>query len=244
MNVANRSPADPRSGAERGRQVRRLFSEIAPRYDLLNHLLSLNIDRYWRRRAVDALGWEERPAGRYLDACAGTLELSLELALRPRFTGLVVASDFAEPMLVTGLRKLQGASVVPVCSDALRLPFEPSSFAGATVGFGMRNLADLDAGLRELRRVLAPGARLVVLDFTTPPNRLFRALYHLYFRRLLPRIGRWLSGHAWAYSYLSASVRTFPDPAELAKRMRAAGFADPRWALLSGGIAALHVARR
>ena len=244
MNVADRSPADLRSGPERGRQVRRLFSEIAPRYDLLNHLLSLNIDRYWRRRAVDALGWEERPAGRYLDACAGTLDLSLELALRPRFAGLVVASDFAEPMLAAGRSKLRRAPVVPVCSDALRLPFDQSSFAGATVGFGMRNLADLDAGLRELRRVLAPGARLVVLDFTTPPNRLFRALYHLYFRGLLPRIGRWLSGHSWAYSYLSASVRTFPDPADLAKRMRTAGFADARWALLSGGIAALHVARR
>ena len=244
MSVRGRSPSEPRSGPERGRQVRRLFSEIAPRYDLLNHLLSLNVDRYWRRRAVDALAWEERPGGCYLDVCAGTLDLSLELALRPGFAGLVVASDFAEPMLVAGRTKLEKASVVAVCGDALRLPFAQGSFAGATVGFGMRNLADLHGGLSELHRVLEPGGRLVVLDFTTPPNRLFRALYHVYFYELLPRIGRWVSGHPWAYSYLSASVREFPSPTEFAERMRAAGFADTRWALLSGGIAALHVARR
>jgi demethylmenaquinone methyltransferase/2-methoxy-6-polyprenyl-1,4-benzoquinol methylase len=226
------------------RQVRRLFSEIAPSYDLLNHLLSLNIDRRWRRRAVDALGWRERPAGSYLDACAGTFDLTLELARRPSFAGRVVASDFAGPMLVAGLPKLGGAPVSPVCADTLRLPFADGRFAGATVGFGVRNLADLDAGLAEFHRVLAPGARLVVLDFTTPPNPLVRAAYLFYFHQVLPRVGRWVSGHPWAYSYLPASVKEFPAPAELAERMRGVGFADASWSLLSGGIAALHVARK
>src|SRR5688500_10497085 len=132
MTRTNPAPAEPRSGPERERQVRRLFSEIAPRYDLLNHLLSLNVDRRWRRRAVDALEWGERPAGRYLDACAGTFDLSLELARRPGFAGRVVASDFARPMLVAGLPKLGGSAVSPVCGDALRLPFAADSFQGVT----------------------------------------------------------------------------------------------------------------
>ncbi len=238
------APAEPRSGLERETQVRQLFSEIAPRYDLLNHLLSLNVDRRWRRRAVAALGWEERPAGRYLDACAGTFDLSLELARRPRFAGQVVASDFALPMLEAGLPKLTGASVNPVCGDVLRLPFAGDTFAGAMVGFGVRNLAELERGLAELHRVLAAGGRLVVLDFTIPPNRLLRAAYLFYFHRVLPRLGRWVSGHPWAYSYLPASVQEFPAPAALAERMRAAGFTEARWTLLSGGIAALHVARK
>jgi len=232
----------PARGAERGSQVRRLFSEIAPRYDLLNHVLSLNVDRRWRRRAIAALGWEADPSGLYLDACAGTFDLSLELARRPGFAGRVVGSDFALPMLQQGVPKLEGAPVAPVCADALRLPFPDFAFAGATVGFGVRNLADLDRGLAELRRVLKPRARLVVLEFTTPPNPLLRGLYRLYFHQVLPRVGRWVSGHPWAYSYLPASVGEFPGPAELAERMRGAGFGDARWALLTGGIAALHVA--
>lgn len=232
----------PARGQERGRQVRRLFSEIAPRYDLLNHVLSLNVDRGWRRRAIRELGWEAHPGGRYLDACAGTFDLSLELARRPGFGGRVVGSDFALPMLVRGAPKLRGAPVAPLCADALRLPFPDGAFDGATVGFGVRNLSDLDRGLGEFRRVLRPGARLIVLEFTTPPNRLLRALYLFYFHQVLPRVGRWVSGHPWAYSYLPASVSEFPGPRELADRMRAAGFREARWSLLSGGIAALHVA--
>jgi demethylmenaquinone methyltransferase / 2-methoxy-6-polyprenyl-1,4-benzoquinol methylase len=234
----------PARGPERGRQVRRLFSEIAPSYDLLNHLLSMNIDRRWRRKAVAALGWEGRPGGVYLDACAGTFDLSLELARRPGFTGRVVGSDFALPMLVRGLPKIEGERVTPLCADALTLPFEDGAFAGATVGFGVRNLADLDGGLAELRRVLRPGARLVVLEFTTPPNPLLRAFYLTYFHQVLPRVGSWVSGHPWAYRYLPASVGEFPAPRELAERMRGAGFAETSWTLLTGGIAALHVATR
>lgn len=239
-----RDRARPSSGRDRERQVRRIFSEIAPRYDLLNHVLSLNVDRRWRRNAVDRLGWEARPDGVYLDACAGTYDLSLELARRAGFAGRVVASDFARPMLVEGRGKLDGAGVVPVCGDALRLPFPDGSFDGATVGFGVRNLADLDRGLRELSRVLRPGARLVVLEFTVPPNPLLRRLYMLYFTRVLPLVGRLVSGHPWAYTYLPASVKEFPGPEALADRMRAAGFRTVEHRLLTGGIAAIHVGER
>jgi demethylmenaquinone methyltransferase/2-methoxy-6-polyprenyl-1,4-benzoquinol methylase len=234
----------PSGGRDQERQIRRLFSEIAPRYDLLNHVLSMNLDRRWRRRAVACLGWEGHAEGLYLDACAGTFDLSLELAGQPGFRGHVVGSDFALPMLMEGLSKLTGAAVAPVCGDALRLPFGTETFCGATVGFGVRNLADLDRGLAELYRVLRIDARLVVLEFTTPPNPLLRQLYLFYFHRVLPRVGRWVSGHPWAYSYLPASVKEFPSPAQLAGRMRRAGFRGASWSLLSGGIAALHVATK
>lgn len=234
------NPAAPRAGTDREDQVQRIFSEIAPRYDLLNHVLSLNIDRAWRRRAVDLLDWEREPAGTFLDACAGTYDLSLELAERAGFHGRVVASDFAQPMLVTGAPKLAGAAVSPVCGDSLRLPFPDASFAGATVGFGVRNLSDLAAGLAELHRVLRPGARLVVLEFTTPPNPLVRAGYHFYFHRILPLVGRVVSGHPWAYTYLPESVKEFPGPDGFAALFAGAGFAEPGYRLLTLGIAAIH----
>jgi len=236
--------ARPETGTGRERQVRALFSRIAPRYDLLNHLLSLNVDRRWRRRAVDALAWERTPGGLYLDACAGTYDLTLELARRPGFRGRVVASDFARPMLAEGRGKLADAPVLPACSDALRLPFGEGIFHGATVGFGVRNLADLDRGLGELHRVLRPGGRLVVLEFTVPPNPLVRGLYLLYFERVLPLVGRIVSGHPWAYRYLPESVKDFPGPDGLARRMEAAGFRRVEWRHLTLGIAAIHVGER
>ncbi len=233
-------PAAPRAGADRETQVRRIFSEIAPRYDLLNHVLSLNIDRAWRRKAVDRLAWDSRPRGVFLDACAGTYDLALELAGRRGFEGRVVASDFAQPMLAQGSHKVSGVPVRPVCGDSLRLPFPDAVFDGATVGFGVRNLSDLPRGISELHRVLKPGARLVVLEFTLPPNSLVRAGYLAYFRFVLPLVGRVVSGHPWAYSYLPASVREFPGPDEFAGIFRSAGFEDVGWMLLTGGIAALH----
>lgn len=220
--------------------VRRMFSTIAPRYDLLNHLLSLNIDKRWRRRAVDRLDWERNPGGRYLDNCAGTLDLSVELGRRGGFSGLVVGSDFALPMLQGGSRKRERLPIAPVCADALRLPYADASFEGATVGFGVRNLADLDAGLEEMARVLKPGAKLVVLEFTTPDWQPFRALYFFYFLRVLPLVGRLVSKHGSAYTYLPESVLRFPEPEELAHRMERAGFASVGWRRLSGGIVALH----
>jgi demethylmenaquinone methyltransferase/2-methoxy-6-polyprenyl-1,4-benzoquinol methylase len=236
--------ARPSRGREREKQVRRIFSEIAPRYDLLNHLLSLNVDRGWRRRAVDSLGWEEAPSGRYLDACAGTYDLSLELAGRTGFRGRIVASDFARPMLVEGRRKLEAEPVAPVCGDTLGLPFPDGAFQGAMVAFGIRNLSRLERGLRELARVLEPGRRLIILEFTEPPNPVLRRLYLLYFHRILPLVGRLVSGHPWAYDYLPESVREFPSPDDLATLMKEAGFEEAGWDLLTGGIAALHVGIR
>ena len=225
---------------EKAAHVRRMFSSIAPRYDLLNHLLSLNIDRLWRRRAVDRLGWERAPRGRYLDNCAGTLDLATELASREGFGGSVLGSDFTFEMLRLGEHKVRDLPVQPVCADALALPYPDAAFSGATVGFGVRNLADLDAGLREMARVLEPGARLVILEFTTPSWQPFRGLYFFYFLRILPLVGRMVSKHGSAYSYLPQSVLRFPEPPALARRMEDAGFAKIGWKRLTGGIVALH----
>ncbi|MDR0787673.1 MAG: bifunctional demethylmenaquinone methyltransferase/2-methoxy-6-polyprenyl-1,4-benzoquinol methylase UbiE [Gemmatimonadota bacterium] len=233
-------PAD----AEKAAHVKRMFESIAPRYDLLNHVLSLNIDRSWRRVAVNLLGWERQPDGLFLDNCAGTLDLSVELAHRPGFSGTVIGSDFTFGMLAAGEEKRQKLRIEPVCADALALPYADQSFDGATVGFGVRNLADLDAGLREMARVLKPGAKLVVLEFTTPHWQPFRAIYFFYFLRILPLIGRLISSHGSAYSYLPESVLRFPEPPELATKMSDAGFEDVKWKRLSGGIAALHVGVR
>jgi demethylmenaquinone methyltransferase/2-methoxy-6-polyprenyl-1,4-benzoquinol methylase len=229
---------------EKAAHVRRMFASIAPRYDLLNHLLSLNVDRIWRRRAVDALQWEQSPDGLFLDNCAGTLDLACELARRAGFQGRVVGSDFTLAMLRGGSHKTSALPVEPVCADALALPYSNATFDGATVGFGVRNLADLDQGLREMARVLKPGARLVILEFTTPRWEPFRSLYFLYFRRILPAVGSLVSKHDSAYSYLPESVLRFPEPPELARRMAEAGFESVAFRRLSGGIAALHWGER
>lgn len=241
MRVMQSAPeAAPKEGSERASQVRRIFSEIAPRYDLLNHVLSLNIDRSWRKKAVDRLGWERVPEGTYLDACAGTYDLALELAKRGGFGGRVVATDFAHPMLAQGAGKIDGTSVEAACADSLRLPFADGTFDGATVGFGVRNLSDVATGLTELKRVLKPGGRLVVLEFTEPPNWLVRVGYLFYFRRVLPVLGRIVSGHPWAYTYLPESVKEFPGPQAFAGLFEAVGFDQVGWKLVTGGIAAIH----
>lgn len=226
-------------GAEGKRSyVRDVFTAIAPRYDFLNHLLSLNVDRRWRRRAVARLGWERRPDGLYLDLCAGTLDLAAALASAGGFRGRIIGADFVIPMLQRGRGK--AAAVRPVGADALELPFPNEGFDGALVGFGVRNLADLDRGLTEARRVLKPGARLVILEFTTPRFAPLRAAYLFYFQRLLPLIGRTVSKHTDAYTYLPESVLNFPDPDALSRRLETAGFSDVRYELLTGGICAIH----
>lgn len=237
-----KQPLPLTGGAAKRKYVRDVFTEIAPRYDLLNHLLSLNADRRWRRIAVDQLHWEGAPAGRYLDLCAGTLDLAAELGNREGFTGHVIAADFVPPMLRGGAGK--SARVVPAAADALRLPFADATFDGATVGFGVRNLMDLDAGLRESARVLKPGARFVVLEFTTPRWQPFRAMYHTYLRQVLPRVGRMVSKHRSAYDWLPASMQTFPGPADLGTRLQAAGFWPVEWRTLLGGAVAIHTATR
>lgn len=221
-----------------------MFSAIAPRYDLLNHWLSLNLDRRWRRRAVDRLGWERAPAGRYLDACAGTFDLALELARRRGFAGGVVATDFSQAMLREGWPKIAGQPVRPACADTLRLPFGDASFDGAMVAFGIRNLADSAAGFRELGRVLRPKGRLVVLDFATPRREPWRSVYLFYFTKLLPVIGRWVSQHNFAYRYLPESVLAFDTPEALGRELTASGFAAVGVRRLAGGAVTLITGER
>lgn len=230
--------------AEKATSVRRMFSDIAHRYDLLNHLLTLNIDRSWRRRAVDRLLEGRSSRGVYLDACAGTMDLAVEIAGRAGFAGFVVASDFAWPMLQHGRDKVEALSVAEACGDALRLPHPDDAFDGAIVGFGVRNFSDLATGLEELVRVVKPGGRLVILELSVPAWRPLRALYFLYFTRVLPWVGRRISGHETAYSYLPASVREFPPPSDLAARMEAAGLVGVEFQRLVGGIAAIHVGQK
>jgi demethylmenaquinone methyltransferase/2-methoxy-6-polyprenyl-1,4-benzoquinol methylase len=232
-----------RGGAAKRAYVRRIFSEIAPRYDLLNHLLSFNVDKRWRARAIAELRWQQSPRGVWLDLCAGTLDVATQLASQPGFSGTVVAADFAEPMLRAGRAKAP-LSVRPVVADALDLPLPPQSTDGAIVAFGIRNVVDLDACLREVRRVLKPGARFVVLEFSTPRSALVRAGYHAYFHNILPAVGSWVSGHRTAYRYLPESVRHFPVEEALAERMTRAGLVNVHWRRLTFGVAAIHVGER
>jgi len=219
-----------------------MFHAIAPTYDLLNHLLSLNLDKRWRRKAVERLNWERAPNGKYLDLCAGTLDLAVTLARAPGFAGTIVGSDFVPRMLRLGRGKAD--RIEPVAADALDLPHPDATFDGATVGFGVRNLMDLDAGLRETARVLKPGARFVILEMSLPSWQPARGLFLLYFRHLLPRIGRLVSHHSNAYNWLPESVLAFPEPPALARRMEAAGFRDVQWHRLMAGICAIHVGTR
>jgi demethylmenaquinone methyltransferase/2-methoxy-6-polyprenyl-1,4-benzoquinol methylase len=221
--------------------VQRMFSDIAPRYDLLNRLLSLGIDRYWRRVALARLGWERMAGGVYLDLCAGTLDVAAALAASGGFEGRVIGADFSEAMLREGRGKMATGRISPVAADAMSLPIPANSLDGAIVAFGIRNVANLDACLREVHRALRPGARFVILEFSTPRLALVRAAYHAYFHHVVPRIGGLVSGHQTAYSYLPESVREFPAASVLAERMRGAGFGDVQWRSLTFGVAAVHV---
>jgi demethylmenaquinone methyltransferase / 2-methoxy-6-polyprenyl-1,4-benzoquinol methylase len=229
-------------GPEKRAYVREIFEAIAPTYDRLNRIISLRFDQRWRRDAVGRLSWERLPEGIYLDLCAGTLDFGATLARRPGFRGRIVGADFVPAMLRLGRGK--AARVTPVGADALELPFGDAAFDGAMLGWGLRNLVDLDAGLAEAARVLRPGARLVILDMALPPARWLRTLYQFYFRRVLPRIGRLISRHATAYTWLPASTQAFPEPPELARRMAAQGFTEVSYALFMGGVCAMHVGTR
>jgi demethylmenaquinone methyltransferase/2-methoxy-6-polyprenyl-1,4-benzoquinol methylase len=228
-------------GAEKRAYVRQIFSEIAPRYDLLNHVLSLNIDRSWRRKAITALGVERNPAGTYLDLCAGTLDVSVAIAATAGFHGTIVGADFAEQMLRSGLGKIGSSRIAPLAADALDLPLAAGSMAGAIVAFGIRNVTDLDAALVEVRRVLEPGSRFVILEFSTPRSPVIRTAYQFFSRTALPAIGGLVSGHPTAYRYLPRSIVNFPIGEELARRMTSAGFSNVHWAQLTFGIVAIHV---
>ena len=226
-------------GAAKREYVRSMFTAIAPTYDRLNRIISLRLDQRWRRRALTLLDWEREPRGRYLDLCAGTMDFGALLARQPGFRGRIIAADFVPRMLRFGRGK--HPVLQPVAGDALELPFPDATFDGATVGWGARNLADLDAGLAEARRVLKAGARLVILEMSTPPRQPMRAIYLGYFEHVLPRIGRLISKHTTAYSWLPESTRVFPEPRELAARMTAAGFERVRFERYLFGVTAGHV---
>ena len=229
-------------GPEKRAYVQEIFAAIAPTYDRLNRIISLRFDQRWRRYAVGRLNWERVPEGIYLDLCAGTLDFGATLVRRPGFRGKVIGADFVPAMLRLGRDK--AARLEPVGADALGLPFGDEAFDGAMLGWGLRNLVDLDAGLTEAARVLRPGARLVILEMALPRGRGLRLLYQLYFRRVLPWIGRLISRHATAYSWLPASTQTFPGPPELARRMAAQGFTEVSYELFMGGVCAMHVGTR
>src|SRR5438067_1169700 len=207
-----------------------MFDRIAPVYDTMNRVMTAGLDQRWRRLTASAA---VRPGDRVLDACCGTGDLAVADV---RAGGRVVGLDFSERMLERARRK--APDVEWVRGDLLELPFEDESFDAATVGFGVRNVADLERGLRELRRVLRPGGRLAILEITTPRGPL-RVFYRLWFDRIVPLLGKLLRGGS-AYTYLPASVRRFPGPEDLAALLGAAGFEDVSFRLLAGGIVALH----
>jgi demethylmenaquinone methyltransferase/2-methoxy-6-polyprenyl-1,4-benzoquinol methylase len=210
--------------------VRKMFDRIAPVYDAMNRLMTAGLDRQWRRETAAAA---VRPGDRVLDVCCGTGDLAIAARAAG---GDVTGLDFSEPMLERARRK--AAEIEWVEGDALALPFADESFDAVTVGFGVRNLPNAERGLAELRRVLRPGGRLAVLEITRPRG-ILAPFYKLWFDGLIPLAGRILPG-GWAYSYLPASVRRFPEPKDLARLLDAAGFGEIRWRLFAGGIVALH----
>jgi demethylmenaquinone methyltransferase / 2-methoxy-6-polyprenyl-1,4-benzoquinol methylase len=238
------SAGPPTPGAPEKAAVRSMFDRIAPRYDLLNRLLSAGVDVRWRRKAVDTLGLDvgQKGSARILDLCTGTADLLIEaLGRDPRLRGL--GADLSPQMLVRGLRKLERRGMASrsalACGDAERLPLRAALFDGAVVAFGIRNIGDRERALREMLRVLRPGGRLVVLEFGVPRGVLGTP-YRFYFGHLLPWIGGIISGDPAAYSYLPASVAAFPPPEAFAALMEKAGFGAVSWTPLTGGIATLH----
>jgi demethylmenaquinone methyltransferase/2-methoxy-6-polyprenyl-1,4-benzoquinol methylase len=247
------SSGEPRAGAtpegatdtaSAAAAVQQMFDEIAPRYDLLNHVLSAGIDRHWWKKAAksfDAI--LQRPESVVLDLCCGTGDMTAALlARRPAQAEPVAAIDFSHNMIERGRQKLAGQNVVFVEADALNLPIRDQVLDLVVSAFGFRNLADYDAGLREIRRVLKPGGSIGILDFGEPEGLVGQA-YRLYFRRVLPVIGSSLSGAKGPYAYLPRSVERFPKPARMTAMMQEAGFVDATWTPYLFGVAGLFRAR-
>ena len=231
---------DNRQSPDFAGQVNRMFDRVAGRYDALNSLMTAGLHHRWRERAAAqaALG----PGDTALDVCCGTGDLALELAKLVTPDGRVVGCDFSEPMLDLAREKAaeRGAEGVRFeWADALELPYDGERFDAVTVGFGVRNLADLDRGLREMARVLKPGGRAVILEITQPTRPPLSLFYSLWFDRIVPLLGA-LSSNPEAYSYLPESVRSFPSPRGLAEKMDDAGFKAVRYTVLAGGIIAIH----
>ncbi|QFS89840.1 Ubiquinone/menaquinone biosynthesis C-methyltransferase UbiE [Mycobacterium sp. THAF192] len=217
------------------REIASMFDGVARRYDLTNTVLSAGQDRFWRRATRQAL--RIGPGDKVLDLAAGTAVSTVELAGSGAWC---VAADFSVGMLAAG----QARAVPKVAGDATRLPFADEVFDAVTISFGLRNVVDHEAGLREMARVTRPGGRLVVCEFSTPTNGLFATLYKEYLMQALPRIARTVSSNPEAYVYLAESIRAWPDQEQLARRIEAAGWTDVRWRNLTGGIVALHAATK
>jgi demethylmenaquinone methyltransferase / 2-methoxy-6-polyprenyl-1,4-benzoquinol methylase len=234
-------PEGARDQASAAQAVQEMFSAIAPRYDLLNHVLSLNIDRlWWRRTARRFAGILARADVQVLDLCCGTGDMAFALQRQAGNEGARIwGTDFAHPMLERALRKSQGKSPQWVEADALNLPFPDASFDLVTSAFGFRNLADYDAGLREIVRVLRPGGELGILE-CSEPDGIVGKFYGVYFRRVLPTVGGLISGSKSAYAYLPASVGRFPAVPEMKTRMLAAGFREVEWTPYTFGTAGLY----
>ncbi len=224
--------------------VRDMFAAAAPRYDLLNHLLSFNVDRYWRTRTVRAVReWLIRPGARIVDLCCGTGDLML--ALQQRSVNPVLGSDFCRPMLISAKEKAARRTLPPRLfeADALSLPMANASADLITVAFGFRNFVNYERGLVELKRVLRPGGAVAILEFSQPPNALFAKLYNFYSLHVLPKLGNAISGSKGAYNYLPESVKKFPGAEELAVQMCSAGYREVTFERMTFGIVALHIGR-
>lgn len=228
-------------------RVRSMFGQIAPRYDRMNHLLSMQVDRYWRWRTVRML----RPFGDspILDICTGTGDLALAFYRKTKGQVPVIGSDFCPEMLEVGEHKKErigaGDNLTFVEADAQQLPFEDDRFQIVSVAFGLRNVSDTDRGLREMTRVCEPGGRVAVLEFSMPTWQPFKSIYGFYFRHILPRIGQWLArNESSAYHYLPESVGEFPSGQQLADRMHEAGLSEVRWTPLTLGVATLYIGRK
>jgi len=235
---------DNRQSPDFAGQVNRMFDRVAGRYDALNSVMTAGLHHRWRERASAQTGLG--PGDAALDICCGTGDMTLELAKRVSPGGHVVGCDFSEPMLDLAREKAAERSADGLrfeWADALELPYDGERFDAVTVGFGVRNLADLDRGLREMARVLKPGGRAVILEITQPTRPPLSGFYSLWFDRIVPLLGA-LSSNPEAYSYLPESVRSFPSPRGLAEKMDDAGFKDIRYTVLAGGIIAIHSGAR
>lgn len=235
-------PDKTNAANEHSGRVREMFAGIAKRYDLLNHVLSGNVDKRWRRIVAKRVREKlSSSSSRILDVACGTGDLSL--ALFENTGARVVGTDFCRPMLEIAASKTSDR--IPLIEgDALDLPFRDGSFEAVTIAFGLRNLASVEGGLAELRRVLKPGGWVAVLEFSKPTNAMMRPLFGLYFNRVLPLMGGIVSGSPMAYSYLPASVQKFPDQEQLLLLMQQTGFEQVQFENLTGGIAALHMGKR
>jgi demethylmenaquinone methyltransferase/2-methoxy-6-polyprenyl-1,4-benzoquinol methylase len=249
--VIGAAPEGARDTLSAAHAVREMFTSIAPRYDLLNHVLSFNVDRlWWRRTARTFRNILAQPEARVLDLCCGTGDMTFALGRQAGNSARILGADFSHAMLRRALQKSRrssqnGPQSAPgwIEADALNLPFPDAHFDLVTSAFGFRNLADYDAGLREIARVLKPGGECGILDFGEPRG-VIGSLYRIYFKKVLPRVGTMISGVRGPYAYLPASVERFPHPEEMLDRMRRTGFTEATWTPYTFGIAGLYRGRK